>query len=85
VSNFLGAVQYRASDYYLFERAANLSREDVQWAKENGILTIAAINKFHYRNSADAFRDAQKDCEKLRSYGVTNFQIDSEYRRLLVK
>lgn len=76
---------YRAENYYLFERPAGLTREDVAWARENNIRVIAAINKFHYRKSADMMGDAQKDCARMLEYGVTEFQIDSEFRKLLPK
>lgn len=76
---------YRPDDYYLFERPAGLTREDVAWARENKIRVIAAINKFHYRKSADMMGDAQKDCARMLEYGVTEFQIDSEFRKLLRK
>lgn len=76
---------YRADHYYLFERPANLTREDVAWAREHGIRVVAAVNKFHYRKSADMMADAKKDCERMLEYGVTEFQIDSEFRQFLRK
>ncbi|MCF0069150.1 hypothetical protein LZD49_01620 [Dyadobacter sp. CY261] len=74
---------YQADHYYLFERPANLTHEDVAWARKNHIRVVAAINKFHYRKSADIMADARRDCEKMLGYGVTEFQIDSEFRRFL--
>ncbi|SEJ21658.1 Glycerophosphoryl diester phosphodiesterase family protein [Dyadobacter sp. SG02] len=76
---------YRPDHYYLFERPASLTREDVAWARENGIRVVAAANKFHYRKSADMMADAKKDCERMLAYGVTEFQIDSEFRQFLRK
>jgi hypothetical protein len=76
---------YRPDHYYLFERPASLTREDVAWARENNIRVVAAINKFHYRKSADMMADAKKDCERMLAYGVTEFQIDSEFRPFLLK
>jgi hypothetical protein len=29
--------------------------------------------------------NAQKDCARMLEYGVTEFQIDSEFRQLLLK
>lgn len=74
---------YKASDYYLFERPVNLSPEDLEWAAKNGIRVVAAINKFHYRKSADVMADAQRDCVRMLKYGVREFQIDSEFRKFL--
>nr|WP_295922597.1 glycerophosphodiester phosphodiesterase family protein [uncultured Dyadobacter sp.] len=76
---------YHARNYYLFERPANVSAGDVQWAAENGIRVVAAINKFHYRKSADMMADAQRDCARMLAYGVREFQIDSEFRKFLLK
>jgi glycerophosphoryl diester phosphodiesterase len=76
---------YRPDHYYLFERPASLTREDVAWARQNDIRVVAAINKFHYRKSADMMADAQRDCARMLEYGVTGFQIDSEFRPLLRK
>lgn len=76
---------YQPVHFYLFERPANLTREDVAWARTNNIRVIAAINKFHYRKSADMMGDAKKDCERMLEYGVTEFQIDSEFGQFLWK
>ncbi|SDH23065.1 Glycerophosphoryl diester phosphodiesterase family protein [Dyadobacter soli] len=76
---------YRPEHYYLFERPANLTREDVAWARTHNIRVVAAINKFHYRKSTDMMADAQKDCERMLGYGITDFQIDSEFRIFLRK
>lgn len=76
---------YRPDHYYLFERPANLTREDMAWAQKHNIRVVAAINKFHYRKSADMMADAKKDCGRMLAYGVTGFQIDSEFRVFLRK
>jgi len=76
---------YRSGHYYLFERPASLTREDVAWARKNGVRVVAAINKFHYRKYADMMGEAKKDCERMLEYGVTEFQIDSEFRQFLRK
>lgn len=76
---------FRAGHYYLFERPASLTREDVAWARKNDIRVVAAINKFHYRKSTDMMADAKKDCERMLEYGVAEFQIDSEFRPFLLK
>lgn len=76
---------YRPDHYYLFERPVNLTREDVAWARKHHIRLVAAINKYHYRKSADMMADAKKDCERMLAYGVNEFQIDSEFRQFLLK
>lgn len=76
---------YRPDHYYLFERPASLTREDVAWARKHNIRVVAAINKYHYRKSADMMADAKRDCERMLAYGVTEFQIDSEFRQFLLK
>jgi glycerophosphoryl diester phosphodiesterase len=75
---------YKVSDYFFFERAFNLSKTDVEWAKSNDIMTVAAINKYHYRKSADMMADAERDCKNLIQIGVTSFQIDSEFHSFFV-
>lgn len=72
---------YRPEHYFLFERPARLTKEDVEWASKNNIRTVAAINKYHYRSSPDPVAQAASDCQRMREIGVTYFQIDSEYGR----
>jgi glycerophosphoryl diester phosphodiesterase len=74
---------FKPEHYFLFERPANLSREDVVWAEEHHLMIVAAINKFHYRGSPDFMADAGKDCHKIKTLGVRNFQIDSEFQVFL--
>ncbi|MCE7062123.1 glycerophosphodiester phosphodiesterase family protein [Dyadobacter sp. CY343] len=75
---------YQNEHYFFFERPANLRAEDVTWAKSRGILTIAAVNAFHYRKSVNMLSDARKDCKRMLDSGVTVFQIDSEFRQFLI-
>lgn len=72
---------YRPEHYFLFERPARLTKEDVEWAAKNNIRTVAAINKYHYRSSPDPATQAASDCRRMQEIGVTYFQIDSEYGR----
>ncbi|WP_439559548.1 glycerophosphodiester phosphodiesterase [Dyadobacter sp.] len=76
---------YKVTDYFFFERPAKLNEADIQWARSKGIMTVAAINKYHYRQSANMLADAARDCRRMLSLGVTHFQIDSEFRRFLVE
>ncbi|MBE9464561.1 glycerophosphodiester phosphodiesterase [Dyadobacter subterraneus] len=70
---------YKPGHYFLFERPAKITQDDVNWAKDNGILTVAAINKYHYKNSENMYKEAKDDCGKMMSFGVKYFQIDSEF------
>lgn len=74
---------YRPENYFLFDRPANLTRQDIIWARQNKLLTVAAINKFHYRNIPDKEEQARSDFYRMLDIGVLYFQIDSEYRRFL--
>ncbi|MCF0054413.1 glycerophosphodiester phosphodiesterase family protein [Dyadobacter sp. CY356] len=74
---------YKPSDYFLFERPAKMTKDDVDWANNNGIITVAAINKYHYKNSENMYKEANDDCIKMASFGVKYFQIDSEFADFL--
>jgi len=71
---------YRADNYYLF--GSDLTKADVAFAKDNGILAVGVINAFRYRQAADKAKAAAKDAEKLKETGLTHFQIDSEFAGL---
>lgn len=83
----------RAKDrYFLFDHGS-LTVEMVRWAQEQGVRVVPSINVYHYYDSstmAGKSRDelapiilaaAQRDVEKLKALGVTDFQIDSEFDR----
>lgn len=72
---------YRADHYFLFEGPKTLTQESVQWANRHGIMVVAAINKWAYKQSPDYLEVAKKDIERLKSYGIQYFQIDSEFDR----
>lgn len=74
---------YKPDHYFLFERPAKLTKEDVDWSKDNEILVVAAINKYHYKNSTNMYGEAKDDCSKMKSYGIKYFQIDSEFADFL--
>lgn len=74
---------YKPDHYFLFERPVKMTKDDVAWAKNNGILVVAAINKYHYKNSTNMYREAKDDCSKMMSYGIKYFQIDSEFADFL--
>ncbi|GLU54510.1 hypothetical protein Dfri01_39710 [Dyadobacter frigoris] len=74
---------YKPNHYFLFERPSKMTQNDVNWTKNNGILTVAAINKYHYKNSANMYQQAKDDCSQMMSFGVKYFQIDSEFSAFL--
>jgi len=74
---------YSAMHYFLFERPAKLLKEDIEWAGNHKITTIAAINKYHYKQSSDISEEVAKDCSRMLEWGVKNFQIDSEFKKFL--
>ena len=76
---------YKPEHYFLFDRPANLTIDDIQWAEQKHIMIVAAVNKFHYRKSANMMSDAESDIRKMLSIGVKNFQIDSEFGYILNK
>jgi hypothetical protein len=84
------------SRYFLFDHGS-LTAEMVRWAQSNGLRVIPSINVYHYHDPATMagksreelapliFAAAQKDIEKLKALGVTDFQIDSEFDRFFDK
>lgn len=64
---------YNPDHYYLFAR--EISKEDVIWAGEQGIMTVAAINSFTFPQE-NILEAARKKSQELKENGVVNFQID---------
>ncbi|MEO6687227.1 MAG: glycerophosphodiester phosphodiesterase family protein, partial [Dyadobacter sp.] len=58
---------YKPDHYFLFERPAKITKDDVDWALKNKIMVVAAINKYHYKNSENMYREAKDDCSKMMS------------------
>ena len=69
---------YKPSYYYLFGGVKSMTPGDVQWAGQQGIMVVGAVNMFSYRQGG--LTAAFKDIETLKSWGVWRFQIDSEMR-----
>lgn len=69
---------YSPAHYYLF--TSDLTREDVQWAKQKNISAVGVINAwtFHGSNPQEQARQA---AEKLIATGADYFQIDSGYEQ----
>ncbi len=70
---------YSPDHYYLFGN--DLNKEDVLWAKQNGILAVGVVNAWRYRNSNNAMEEAQQHIQQLKSTGLSHFQIDSQFDR----
>lgn len=70
---------FRPRDFYLFGGADTMTAGDVAWAGQEGILVVGAINRWHYREAANPDAAIASDIAKLKSWGVKNFQIDSEF------
>lgn len=62
--------------YYLFDIAANITSETIQWCKENNIEVCAAINIFRYKKETME-EEVKKHVAMLKENGVTTYQIDS--------
>ncbi|AYB29943.1 glycerophosphodiester phosphodiesterase [Chryseolinea soli] len=76
---------FKPSHYYLFSDAEGMTAEDVAWADRKGIMVVAAINRFHYRDAKNPDEAIAADVETLKSWGVKYFQIDSEFARYFHK
>jgi hypothetical protein len=68
---------------FWFGWAAELSGETVTALQRNGAFVIPSINAFHYPAHAQDVL-AQRDIERLYAAGVDGFQIDSQYRELVL-
>jgi glycerophosphoryl diester phosphodiesterase len=78
--------------YFLFDHGT-LTEDMVRWAQGLGVKVVPSINVYHYYDpktmdgkSRDELRPiifaaAKSDIDKLRSLGVRDFQIDSEFDR----
>jgi glycerophosphoryl diester phosphodiesterase len=67
---------YKSTDYYLFGGVKNMTAADVEWARQQGIMVIGAVNMFAYKSGG--LPAAFIDIETLKFWGVSRFQIDSE-------
>jgi glycerophosphoryl diester phosphodiesterase len=64
---------YNPDHYYLFAR--DLSKADVDWANEQGIMVVAALNSFTFPEES-LMEAARHKTNELKENGVTCFQID---------
>ena len=73
-----------ACNYFLFDNANRLNSEIIKWCQQNSITVVPSVNEFHYKFEND-MRGAKRDIEFLKECGVTEFQIDSQYDRWLLR
>lgn len=73
-----------AQRYFLFEIASVMNEESVALARKHGVMPVAAINTFRYKQAGvDDHQGAQADATRLLALGVRHFQLDSIYDRYL--
>jgi glycerophosphoryl diester phosphodiesterase len=66
----------------LFEHGNVLTKNDIDWANQNGLTVVPSINKFHYTN-IPYMEGAERDIKNLQQWGVQYYQIDSEFDKWL--
>ncbi len=71
---------FNPEHYYLF--AGKIAAEDVTWAKAHGIRIVGVINAWGFKGE-DVLHQGQQAAAALTEAGVTEFQIDSVFDRLL--
>lgn len=76
---------FKPGHYYLFSDTDNMTAEDVAWADREGIMVVGVINRFHYHDAKNPNEAIAADVERLKSWGVKYFQIDSEFSRYFQK
>lgn len=74
---------YNPSNYYLF--GADLTKEDVEWAKKNNIMTVGVVNEWRYKRSKATEDMISADIQRLKDTGLKCFQIDSMFGHFFMK
>ena len=86
-----------AGSYFLFDEGRTLTEEMVRWAQSHHVKVVPSINVYHYYDPATMTgksRDvlagmilpqAKRHIEQLQAWGVTEFQIDSEFDQWFVR
>jgi glycerophosphoryl diester phosphodiesterase len=70
---------FKSGNYYLFGGTDAMTSDDVEWANQEGIIVVGVVNKFRYRDAKNPREAVATDVRTLKSWGVRNFQIDSEF------
>ncbi len=68
---------YHPTHYYLF--SSELSKQDVRWAKVNGIQAVGVVNAWRFRRVGASPDDITQHIKAMQQTGLDWFQIDSEY------
>jgi glycerophosphoryl diester phosphodiesterase len=68
---------------YYFDWGSRIEAEQIRLVQESGAFVIAAINFFQYPRHARRALAAQ-DIQRLQNAGVDGFQIDDEFKELVV-
>ncbi|MEO7697547.1 MAG: glycerophosphodiester phosphodiesterase family protein [Chryseolinea sp.] len=76
---------FKAGDYYLFGGTDSMTAEDVAWANNEGIMVVGVVNRFRYLDSKNPSEAIAFDIKTLKSWGVKNFQLDSEFSKYFGK
>lgn len=69
---------YNPTHYYLF--GADLTKNDVDWAKEHYITVVGVVNEWRYKRLKWTDKQIAADIQRQKETGVTYFQIDSKYQ-----
>ena len=70
---------YSSAHYYLF--GADLTKDDIDWAKKKNIMAVGVVNEWRYKRSKATNEEIGKDIRRLKDTGLIYFQIDSMYDR----
>jgi Glycerophosphoryl diester phosphodiesterase family len=82
LKEFIKQPGFKPEHYFLFEHGNVLTEPDVRWAQQHNIIVVPSVNKFHYKDIG-FMAGAKRDLDNLKKWGVTYFQIDSEYDQYL--
>ena len=74
---------YDPAHYYLF--GDNLTKDDVEWAKQNNIMAVGVVNEWRYKRSKASEEQIAQDIQRLKNTGLKCFQIDSMFGHFFMK
>ncbi|MBN8859802.1 MAG: glycerophosphodiester phosphodiesterase family protein [Sphingobacteriales bacterium] len=74
---------YDPAQYYLF--GADLTKDDVEWAKLNSIMAVGVVNEWRYKRSKATEEEIVQDVQRLKDTGLKCFQIDSMFGHFFMK
>lgn len=74
---------YSPDHYYLF--GADLTKADVDWARQHNILAVGVVNEWRYKRSKVTKEDVAADIQRLKDTGLTYFQVDSMFGHFFMK